>query len=130
MVVSISKSDTKEEVRFNLRLPADLHRRLVDRALGNARSMNSEAVALLQQALAATEDMGVEALQEEIQRVQADIDTTARTLNHLSDRRNRLRNALSDAKGTSFLVTDEARAKLQKTLDAMDAQDRRADRKR
>lgn len=106
VVVSTEKSSAKDEVRFNVRVSPSLHRRLVDRAIVNKRSMNSEVVALLDQGLSATGDLSVAMLVDEVRRVQGEIDATARQLNLLADRRNRLRDALSLATGNASIEGD------------------------
>jgi hypothetical protein len=45
-----------DEKRISLRLPADLHSRLVDRARADRRSLNSEIVYLLEGALDTVDD--------------------------------------------------------------------------
>ena len=75
--------------RIILRVPDGMRERLQARAAGNHRSMNAEILAIIGAALDTPESL--RAIQTEVQRLQIEIDGTARSLNLLTDRRNRLR---------------------------------------
>lgn len=82
--------------RIILRVPDGMRERLQARAAGNHRSMNAEILAIIGAALDTPESL--RAIQTEVQRLQIEIDGTARSLNLLTDRRNRLRDMAAKMK--------------------------------
>lgn len=68
------------------------------RAALNKRSMTAEVVSILSKALKSNDALTTEALTDELRKTQLEVDATARQLHLLSDKRNRLKNMLSDMK--------------------------------
>lgn len=93
--MSTDKSSAIGEVRFNLRLPADLHQRIVDRAQSVGRSMNSEIVWLLSAIFEESADWEVVAVREELARVSAELQASRATTSALEMRKQALARSLA-----------------------------------
>jgi len=83
----MKKSGTKDEVRFNIRVPSDLHRRIVGRAESNGRSMNAEIVAMFTQAFGDADEMRLQQLEDHLTRLHEMIAKTTERVQELNQRK-------------------------------------------
>lgn len=84
--MSTKKSSAKDEVRFNLRLPSDLHDEVVSRAVANGRSMNGEIVAILSAVLEGGQDVTETALIDEWTRLRQRLEVQEREVESIRER--------------------------------------------
>lgn len=84
--MSIGKDGTMEEVRFNLRLPAFLHEKIVRRAKANGRSMNSEIIFMLHSLTAVPDEAVLERLNEDARSVERELEASKEMVAVLSER--------------------------------------------
>ena len=85
--MSNEKTGTSDEVRFNVRVPVKLHHRLTLRARANGRSMNSEIIDMLENALGTDEQDRLEYLRAKMEDVAARLDAANREMMALDTHR-------------------------------------------
>ncbi|WP_397586807.1 Arc family DNA-binding protein [Sphingobium fuliginis] len=88
--MSNEKNGAKEEIRFNVRLPPELHQRVITRAKANGRSMNSEIIEMLTLVAGDIENKKLDELREKLVMLDARMRYTAAELDEIAQQKNNL----------------------------------------
>lgn len=82
--MSIVKRGTTDEIRFNVRVPVDLHQRVTARAASNGRSMNSEIVSILELVLGDIEAQRIDQLRAKLAVTNDRLRATAQQIDEIA----------------------------------------------